>query len=158
MIAGVSWQVFSLLLFVALCTDFALRVRKAPAHQFNPFFEGLRQTRPFKAFLLGLAAATLLIIIRSVFRCAELSEGFDGNLANDEITYMVLEGAMIAGAVIALTVFHPGWVWKGQWGDAVWSVRSKTSNKAESKGIVVEGNNEGYPMESRERMVSPSYA
>ncbi|KAK1147856.1 phospholipid-translocating ATPase rsb1 [Aspergillus melleus] len=157
MVAGVSWQVFSLLLFVALCTDFALRVRRAPASLFNPVFEGLRQTRAFKGFLLGLGAATLLIIIRSAFRCAELSEGFDGKLANDEITFMVLEGAMIAAAVIALTAFHPGWVWKGQWGDAVWSVRSDKGEKGNYKGLVIGGEDESYRMESRER-INTSYA
>ncbi|PLB47686.1 putative RTA1 domain protein [Aspergillus steynii IBT 23096] len=157
MVAGVSWQVFSLFLFVGLCTDFALRTRRAAAHQFNPFFEGLRQTKPFQGFLLSLGVATLTIITRSVFRCAELSEGFDGKLANDEITFMVLEGAMIAAAVIALTVYHPGWVWKGQWNDAVWSVRSDKGDKGGYKGVVLEGNDESYRIGSNERMVNTAY-
>ncbi|KAF4959803.1 hypothetical protein F66182_18274, partial [Fusarium sp. NRRL 66182] len=42
MIAGVSWQVFSLAVFAALCTDFALRVRRARSVDFNPQYEALR--------------------------------------------------------------------------------------------------------------------
>lgn len=125
MIAGVSWQVFSLVVFAILCGQFAWKVRKAQPFDFNLQFSGLRQTKPFVMFLWSLAAASLLIIIRSVFRCAELQEGFDGPMANDETSFMILEGAMICASVIALTVFHPGWTWKGQWGDAVWNLRKK---------------------------------
>lgn len=53
--------------------------------------------------------------MRSIFRAAELSEGFDGKLANDEVTFMVLEGAMVVIACISLTVFHPGVSFGGKW-------------------------------------------
>ena len=108
MVAGVSWQVLSLALFAALCIDFALRVRRASQVEMNPAFASFRKSRKFKAFLFGLAAATFTIFVRSVYRCAELSGGFHGKLANQEITFMILEGADICIAVICLTVFHPG--------------------------------------------------
>jgi hypothetical protein len=123
MVAGVSWQVVSLALFVTLCADFALRVRKAPQYRLNGQFDFLRRNKSFHYWLLALGVATLTIIIRSVFRCAELSGGFNGPLANNEITFMILEGAMISVAVISITVFHPGWVWQGQWNEAQWHVR-----------------------------------
>jgi hypothetical protein len=125
MVAGVSWQVVSLALFVALCTDLALRIRKAPQYRLNSQFDYLRRSKTFHYWLIALGVATFTIIIRSVFRCAELSGGFNGPLANDEITFMVLEGAMISIAVISITIFHPGWVWQGQWNDAQWHVRGK---------------------------------
>lgn len=148
MIAGVSWQVFSLALFGVLCAQFAWKVRNAPAFQLNIHFAGLREARSFQMFLWSLGVATLTIFIRSVFRCAELSEGFDGPMANDEVTFMVLEGAMICVAVIALTVFHPGIVWKGQWHDAVWHVRSKETAKGDYKTVGV--GESGYAMHSRD--------
>ncbi|KAL4977172.1 RTA1 like protein-domain-containing protein [Aspergillus desertorum] len=119
MIAGLAWQVASLLIFTGMSTYFFLRVRKAPSADFNLSFEYLRRGRYFKCSLWGLSIATLAILIRSIFRCAELSEGFDGELANDEVTFMILEATMIGIAVICLTVFHPGVVWKGQWNQAV---------------------------------------
>ena len=58
----------------------------------------------------ALVVATLCIFIRSCFRVAELQGGFDSALANQQITYMILEGAMIIIATTALTVGHPGLV------------------------------------------------
>jgi len=124
MVAGVAFQVGSLALFTGLCLEFALRIRKVSEVELNPFFASFRATRKFKLFLCGLGAATLTIFIRSVFRCAELSGGFRGPLANQQVTFMILEGAMICIAVICLTAFHPGLVFGPQWHVAVWNIRS----------------------------------
>ncbi|KAJ0422982.1 RTA1 like protein-domain-containing protein [Aspergillus carlsbadensis] len=124
MIAGLAWQVASLMIFTAMAGNFFWRVRKAAGADFNMDFEALRNGAYFKSSIYGLGVATLVIFVRSVFRCAELSEGFDGHLANDEVTFMILEATMIAISVICLTVFHPGLVWKGQWAQAVWHTRS----------------------------------
>ncbi|KAL4808599.1 RTA1 like protein-domain-containing protein [Aspergillus unguis] len=137
MIAGLAWQVVSLFIFSGMATYFFLRVRKARSTDFNMDFAHLRHSRYFKASLYGLATATLVIIVRSIFRCAELSEGFDGHLANDEVTFMILEAAMVSIAVICLTVFHPGAVWKAQWHEAVWSTRGKNYEKAVTVGSEV---------------------
>ena len=42
---------------------------------------------------------------------------------------MILEGAMISLAVISLTIFHPGLVFKDAWHTADWSMRK---NKAQA--------------------------
>jgi hypothetical protein len=54
MIAGLSFQVFSLLVFMVLCADFALRIRKVPEPQRSEEYQVLRGTRLFKGFLLGM--------------------------------------------------------------------------------------------------------
>jgi hypothetical protein len=73
---------------------------------------------------IALALATICIFIRSVFRVVELSAGFSGKLANDEVTYMVLEGAMIIIASVALTVMHPGFGFgKQAWEEGDWHFR-----------------------------------
>ena len=46
---------------------------------------------------------------------AELQHGFNGALANDEVMFMVLEGAMIITACIALTAVHPGMIFREAW-------------------------------------------
>jgi hypothetical protein len=56
MIAGLSFQVFSLLLFMILSADFALRIRKVPESQRNEGYQSLREPRLFKGFLLGMLA------------------------------------------------------------------------------------------------------
>lgn len=72
---------------------------------------------------VALGVATIAIFIRSTFRVAELSGGFRGKLANDEITFMILEGPMIIIAVLALTIFHPGAAFGGRWAEAGWRLR-----------------------------------
>jgi hypothetical protein len=56
MIAGLSFQVFSLLLFMALCADFALRIRKLRESEKNEQYESIRRTRLFRGFLFGMLA------------------------------------------------------------------------------------------------------
>jgi hypothetical protein len=57
---------------------------------------------------------------------AELSGGFGSHLANDEVLYMILEGAMIIIASVALTVMHPGIGFgKEAWKAGDWHFRTR---------------------------------
>jgi RTA1 like protein len=123
MIAGLASQVASMTVFVYLCLHFAWNLRQNPSRR-NPSGIDLRGSRRFRIFLyceflppllsfpanhaLAIAIATVTILIRCCFRVAELHEGYTGSIANDEILYMVLEGAMMIIAVGALTIGHPG--------------------------------------------------
>jgi len=61
-----------------------------------------------------------------VYRCAELSGGFNGSLfVSDQAAFMVLEGVMIVLATAGLTIFHPGLVFGQAWHDATFSLRQK---------------------------------
>lgn len=46
---------------------------------------------------------------------AELQGGFDGHLANDQTTFIILESVMVAIASVALTIPHPGLVFGKNW-------------------------------------------
>ena len=52
MIAGLSTQVASLALFLALCGEFALRCYQHP-YEWDPTYSKLRSTLKFKSFLVG---------------------------------------------------------------------------------------------------------
>ncbi|KAI9824052.1 MAG: hypothetical protein M1832_002120 [Thelocarpon impressellum] len=134
MAAGLGFQVASLVLFIGLCTEFAFRCRK---HRqiLNPVHKQLRESFLFKACLASLAFASLAILARSIFRVVELSEGFLGRLANDEPAFMVADGTMIAVACIVLTVFHPGFCFKGEWGRADFSLRKERKPAPISKDV-----------------------
>jgi hypothetical protein len=136
MLAGLCCQVASLVLFVPFCCEFALRVYCSSRTPGNPYAgpmervsrsnapssirsgTPLQTTLPknplFQAFLIGLCVATLTIFIRSCFRVAELSGGFHGPLASNEVSFMALEGAMVATACFCLTILHPGVCFKGE--------------------------------------------
>ncbi|KAJ5918289.1 RTA1-domain-containing protein [Penicillium verhagenii] len=121
MIAGLATQVASLVIFMAFCLQYAWSVRKNP-HNLNQAhsMRELRESLRWKAFLGGLALATVTIFVRSVFRVAELKGGFHSSLANNQVLFMILEGAMIAIAITCLTVLHPGVCFDGQWDQTKW--------------------------------------
>ncbi|PWY86610.1 RTA1-domain-containing protein [Aspergillus sclerotioniger CBS 115572] len=82
----------------------------------NPEFAALRASNRWKAFLFCQGLAVVCIYIRSCFRVAELCGGFSSHLANDQTTFMVLEGMMISIAVIAMSTWgHPGIGFNGRW-------------------------------------------
>jgi hypothetical protein len=76
--------------------------------------------------------AIIFILTRSCFRVAELAKGFGSKLANEEIPFMILEGAMIILATSSMTIFHPGWVFGMKWKDAGWTWKK-------TRGADVEG-------------------
>lgn len=137
MIAGLAFQVVSLVIFIALCSDFTWRLYRGSRYgpvmpnitvtdndsSYDPgnknyghvstgphasTLDSVRCSKMFKGFIIALAVATVLILIRSSYRLAELQGGFNGALANDEVLFMILEGPMIILSVLLLTVFHPG--------------------------------------------------
>lgn len=140
MIAGLAFQVVSLFLFMTMCADFAFAVSRHKSG-LEPAHVALRSTTKFKAFVVGmfffgtcptvdanpipaLFASTLFIFIRSCYRVAELKEGFDGKLANQQVSFMILEGMMILLAVIPLTILHPGVAFQGSWRQANFKIRA----------------------------------
>jgi hypothetical protein len=133
MVAGLVFQVVSLFIFMALGLEFMLRLRKTRENAKNPQFVKLRPMKKFTWFQYALAAAVLLIFVRSVYRVAELQQGFNGPIATNEATFMVLEGPMIFLAVLAVTILHPGIAFCGQWSRAAWSL--KHSRKARSGAV-----------------------
>ncbi|KAI9654047.1 MAG: hypothetical protein M1831_005564 [Alyxoria varia] len=131
MIAGLAWQVVALGIFMILSIDFGVsvfRARRSATQPTDSKFDILRRSKMFKAFEVALAVATVLIFIRCCYRVAELREGFDGGLANNEPVFMVLEGPMIFISVGVLTVLHPGLAFKDMWGQANWSFRKGAKN------------------------------
>ena len=117
MIAGLAFQVFTLGVFILICTDFAVRtLRNTQRHGASETFDAshavLRRSLRFRGFVVALALATICIFIRSVYRVIELSQGWNGSLIKVQRYFIVLEGVMVLIAVLALNVFHPGFCFK----------------------------------------------
>jgi len=128
MIGGLLFQVVSLFLFILYATIYAWRWRAATAlhyrhrlqHAHMSFrwrslvfgtFQSIKQLSSLdekKLTLPGLAIASVAIFVRSAFRVAELWRGFSSRLANNEVAFMILEGAMVVNASLCLTLGHPG--------------------------------------------------
>ncbi|KAM7192350.1 sphingoid long-chain base transporter RSB1 [Rhypophila sp. PSN 637] len=114
MIAGLVFQVVILLFFMAVSIDFAVRVytrnKRLGSSMALDQSDLARKTRNswlFKGLLGALALATICIFWRSVFRVAELSGGWQGELMGRQDLFIGFEGVMIVVACFALNVFHP---------------------------------------------------
>jgi hypothetical protein len=161
MLAGLSFQVVSLFIFAVMSLEYAFRLYRNP-NRWSPTYSDLYSSRLFKTFLYGLALATLTIFTRSVFRVAELSGGFNGALANNQITFMVLEGTMITIACSCLTILHPGVSFQGNWGGANFTFRAgnrsdveKLSHNSYSGAVTVNDHSDSGPAEEN---MPPRYA
>jgi len=111
MLAGLGFQVFTIMVFLILCAEYAWRVmqRIKSGGQLDPVHAKLRQSKRFRGFLIALLISTLCILIRSVFRVIEMAEGWSGPLMGNQTLFFILEGVMVAIAVVILNVFHPGY-------------------------------------------------
>lgn len=126
MIAGLILQVISLVVYLAVCADLALRcLRHRSQLDTSPDKVAVRHRVIFKLFLASLLLSTLAILARSIFRAAELWGGFSGDLWNDETDFLVLDGAMVGLASVLLCALHPGTAFEGQWAGANWNLRKK---------------------------------
>ncbi|KAI1803772.1 RTA1-domain-containing protein [Daldinia bambusicola] len=114
MIAGLAFQVFTLLVFMLLSLDFllnTLRRRRTlgslAALDQDPSLVAMRRSVLFRAFPAALALSTVCVFWRSVFRVAELSNGWTGSLMARQDLFVGFEGVMITVAVLVLNIFHP---------------------------------------------------
>jgi hypothetical protein len=118
MVAGLAFQVFTLAVFMILCVDFAFRTRSryqslgSAAFDQNPIFVTTRSSKGFKGFLVALTLATICIFWRSVYRVAELAEGWTGHLIRQQNLFIGFEGVMVIVAVLALNIFNPAFTFK----------------------------------------------
>ncbi|KAG6186424.1 hypothetical protein E4U27_008431 [Claviceps purpurea] len=114
MVAGLAFQVFTMLAFIAASLDFVLRIRRrrkvlgAAALSQEPRMVRMRSALRFRFFLGGLAVASVLILWRSCFRVAELSEGWSGPIMGDQAMFIGFEGVLVLVAAVVLNVLHPG--------------------------------------------------
>ncbi|KAF5635596.1 phospholipid-translocating ATPase [Fusarium tjaetaba] len=103
-IAGLVFQVVTLLCFVALFIDYVVRASKSPARY--------RLTKPILTFLFFLFLSTIFILIRCGYRIAELNGGYFSAIFRDEGLYIALESCMMCIAVLLLNAGHPGYAFK----------------------------------------------
>ena len=148
MIAGLAFQVLTLLIFMILCIDFALRTHKRykslgqAAFDQNPIFVKLREGWKFKGFVAALALATICIFWRSVYRVAELSEGWTGHLIRQQWLFVGFEGVMVIVACFALNLFHPAFTFVEAM-EGAGGIGSSRKNKKQQKVAGVTGKSSG---------------
>ncbi|KAH6673937.1 RTA1 like protein [Plectosphaerella plurivora] len=120
-IAGVALQVVVLLAFGVLGVDYWLRLRKwvRAVEAAGGTLEGedeemtrramqLYREPRFRKFAYAIAGAYGAILTRCIYRIAEMAGGWGNHIMQDEISFMILDSALVLIAVGLLTIFHPG--------------------------------------------------
>ncbi|KAH9923180.1 RTA1-domain-containing protein [Epithele typhae] len=120
MLAGIIVQLVSLTVFVALGAEYMWRyhngiplrpasmqvLRESPSE--SSLLGGKQLPHPLKMLLVGLCIETVVLYIRAIYRTVELADGFNGKIIQTQIYFDLFDGLMVAIAMIALSVFHPG--------------------------------------------------
>lgn len=109
MLAGVSWQVATLVLFSAAGLDFAIRrYRALPIVPLSAAAQSTKQDPKFKAFMAAYLLAFVTILIRCVYRIVEMQSGWGSSLMKDQTLFIILESVMLSIATLCQTILHPG--------------------------------------------------
>ncbi|KUL90650.1 hypothetical protein ZTR_00162 [Talaromyces verruculosus] len=111
-IAGIALQVVNLAVFGLFSLDFFIAARK---HFKNPS-EKVRNSaeaqiwysRRFRVFCSAIACAYAGILVRCIYRVAEMAGGWGNAIMRNEVLFYVLEGAMVLYPAMLLTIFAPG--------------------------------------------------
>ncbi|KAL4783296.1 RTA1 like protein-domain-containing protein [Aspergillus varians] len=120
-VGGLGVQLLFFGAFVGCCFIFHCRARRNPAHTTTTtaalqgkernkevFARSCWQvTRNWETVLLGLYIASVLILVRSVFRLVEYIQGNDGYLISHEAFMYVFDSATMFLAMVVLNVLHP---------------------------------------------------
>ncbi|ORY70063.1 RTA1 like protein-domain-containing protein [Pseudomassariella vexata] len=102
-LAGLGFQVATLMIFCSLLVDYLVRYFQSSQSRAVSAVSGRLKT------CLGfMGLAILLILARCAYRVDELSEGYLGALIHNEPLFIGPEGVLIICSVYALCIGHPG--------------------------------------------------
>ncbi|KAI1656757.1 RTA1-domain-containing protein [Daldinia decipiens] len=110
-IAGIALQSAVLGGFGVLCVDYYLRTKTwvASGHA-TPQALAMWNDRKFRMFFYAVTGAYAGILIRCIYRIAEMAGGWGNKIMQDEPSFIVLEGFCIIIPVVLLTAFPPGFL------------------------------------------------
>ena len=91
MIAGIVWQVATLIAFATLVGDYVIRTKRAWS-DVDEDAKALLQERKFRGFVAAVTVAFVTVFLRCVYRIAEMVGGWANPIMRNEVEYVVLEG------------------------------------------------------------------
>jgi preprotein translocase subunit SecG len=90
MIAGIAWQVATLIVFVGLVLDYVIRTLRH-WDQVDENAKNLLRQKRSRGFIFGVAVAFLAFLLRCIYRIAETVGGWANPIMRDEAGFMVME-------------------------------------------------------------------
>ncbi|KAH6652669.1 RTA1 like protein-domain-containing protein [Truncatella angustata] len=107
LVAGLAIHISSLFIFTILGVRFALAVRQRKGGWDRDSIMVYKTPR-FKSFIIGLSIAAILLIARTAYRMIAVAEGLASTLAQDEVLFLVLDGALMLVTIALLLALFPG--------------------------------------------------
>lgn len=107
MIAGLAFQVFTLLIFFGLSMEFMIQCSRNRG-SLSTESTKLACCVKFRLFLAAVTTSFLCIFTRCCYRVAELRGGWGNPIMRKEDEFIIMESDMCAVAAIILNIFHPG--------------------------------------------------
>jgi len=88
MMVGIVSQVVTLAIFGLTATDVFLRIRKHGATSTST----LRRSRRFEGLLVAIAIVYWTILIRCIYRIAEMAGGWRNPIMQNQVSFIILDG------------------------------------------------------------------
>jgi len=111
MLGGIVFQLVAVIAFITLSVEYFFRyLTDRPIRLSSE--EDTRRTEwgfKMKIFVGSLVFIILMIFIRSIYRTAELADGWNGRIITTQIYFNLLDGMVILLAIFAMNFFHPGY-------------------------------------------------
>ncbi|KAF8851416.1 RTA1 domain protein [Acephala macrosclerotiorum] len=85
--------------FIAVAVHFGLAMHKMPT--------STSRTVPWRKHLITLYVASILIMVRSVFRVVEYIQGFDGYILEHEVFLYIFDAVLMFAVMVIFNMVHP---------------------------------------------------
>ncbi|KAJ7889472.1 RTA1-domain-containing protein [Mycena olivaceomarginata] len=109
MLGGILFQFVAMITYCCLAGDFLMRYAgdRPVKLDSSPSTRGVVLPGT-KRMIYALAFSTLVLFIRSIYRIIELATGWHSTFMLNELYFNVLDGAMVALAIVVTNLEHPG--------------------------------------------------
>jgi hypothetical protein len=91
MMAGIVFQVITMLVFIMLVIDYSIRTLRS-WEQIPSEARFLSTKLSTRLFLVAMSTALLTVFLRCIYRIAEMAGGWANPIMRDEIGFVVMEG------------------------------------------------------------------
>ncbi|CAP93844.1 hypothetical protein E8E15_009000 [Penicillium rubens] len=102
-IGGLAVQLVFFSVFIVASSIFHYRIRNNPTEK----SVGQSRTSSWEGVMVGLYVASILILVRSIFRLIEYAQGNDGYLISHEVFMYVFDSMLMFFTMVAMSIFHP---------------------------------------------------
>ncbi|OQE36947.1 hypothetical protein PENCOP_c011G05664 [Penicillium coprophilum] len=102
-IGGLAVQLVFFTVFIVASSIFHYRIR----HNLTEKSVSRSRTTTWEVAMVGLYVASVLILVRSVFRLVEYAQGNSGYLISHEVFMYVFDSMLMLFAMVAMSILHP---------------------------------------------------